>query len=291
MTIAPKIKLDAAPKLPQEAHEGILALFKARYGDEAQDLPPHWNDTLAGLLAHRSVRAYLPTPLPVGALKLIVVAAQSAATSSNLQVWSVVTVEDEDRKSRLAALAGGQKHIAQAPLFLLFLADLSRLERIAEARGLRAEAHDYLESLLVAVIDAALAAQNAVVAAESLGLGSVYIGAIRNKPAEVAAELGLPPNVLAVFGLCLGYADESTASGVKPRLPQNLVLHKERYNPEIQAEALAAYDEAMRRFQKSQGIAEIGWTQQALDRVASAASLKGRDRLSDALRKLGFGLR
>lgn len=291
MTIAPKIKFDAADKLSQQARDEIIDLFKARYGGDAQDLPPHWNDTLAAILSHRSVRSYLPTPLPQGALELIVAAAQSAATSSNLQVWSVVAVEDKDRKSRLAALAGNQKQIEQAPLFLLFLADLSRLDRIAQDRGLRAEAHDYLESLLVAVIDATLAAQNAVVAAESLGLGSVYIGAIRNKPVDVAAELGLPPNVLAVFGLCLGYPDESAASGVKPRLPQSLVLHRERYNSEIPAQALENYDQEIRKFQKTQGIPEIDWTQQALDRVKSAASLKGRDRLSEALRKLGFGLR
>jgi len=291
MTIAPKIKFDAVDQLPPQERDEIVDLLQARYGDDKPGLPPYWNDTLAGILAHRSVRGYLPTPLPQGALELIVAAAQSAATSSNLQAWSVVAVKDKDRKSRLAALAGNQKHIEQTPLFLVFLADLSRLDRIAQDRGLRSEAHEYLESLLVAVIDAALAAQNAVVAAESLGLGSVYIGAIRNKPVEIAAELGLPPNVLAVFGLCLGYPDESAASGVKPRLPQSLVLHKERYNSESPAQALEAYDREIRKFQKAQGIAETDWTQQALDRVKSAGSLKGRDRLSEALRKLGFGLR
>ncbi|MEF2985466.1 nitroreductase family protein, partial [Pseudomonas aeruginosa] len=96
------------------------------------------------------------------------------ASSSNLQTWSVVAVQDPDRKARLAELAGNQGHIREAPLFLVWVADLARTRAVATAAGSPAEGLDYLESLLVAVIDAALAAQNAVVALESLGLGAVY---------------------------------------------------------------------------------------------------------------------
>ncbi|MFX6811608.1 nitroreductase family protein, partial [Acinetobacter baumannii] len=92
----------------------------------------------------------------------------------NLQTWSVVVVEDQARKARLAEFAGGQKHIVEAPLFLVWLADLSRAERLAARSRHPDEGLRVLETFLVAVIDAALAAQNAVVAAESLGLGSVY---------------------------------------------------------------------------------------------------------------------
>lgn len=269
----------------------VLDLLEARYGSNRPTAPESWNATLSLLLSHRSVRSYLPTPLPSGTLELIISAAQSASTSSNLQVWSVVAVEEPVRKARLAALAGNQKHIEQAPLLLVFLADLSRLDRIAERRGVHSEAHDYIESLLTGVIDAALAAQNAVTAAESIGLGSVYIGAIRNNPEAVAAELGLPPNVLAVFGLVLGFPDPATQSAVKPRLPQSIILHKERYNLEIQPGIIETYDQDLRRFQKSQGIPEADWSATSVERVATAAALKGRSRLSEALRKLGFGLK
>lgn len=292
MPTAPSAKFDAGGEQSADVMPEAADLLRARYGeDQTLDVLPRWNDTLTAILSHRSVRRYLPTPLPRGALELIIAAAQSASTSSNLQAWSVVAVEDAAHKARLAALAGRQKHIEHCPLFLIFLADLFRLDHIARERGMRAEAHDYIESLLIGVIDAALAAQNAVVALESLGLGSVYIGAVRNKPEEIAAEIGLPPNVLPVFGLCVGYPDPATESAVKPRLPQSLVLHKEHYNTDISAQVLGAYNRDLRQFQRQQGMAEADWTQQALDRVKSAASLKGRDRLSDALRNLGFGLR
>lgn len=268
-----------------------LAALAARYGgDEAPSFGP-WNDVIAGLLAHKSVRAYLPDALPSGALERIVAAAQSAATSSNLQTWSVLAVEDADRKRRLADFAGGQKHIEQCPLFLVWLADLSRLREVGRIKQSPTDALDYLETFLVAVIDAALAAQNAVVALESMGLGSVYIGALRNKPQAVAEELGLPPDVLAVFGLCVGYPDLEEASGVKPRLPQAAILHRERYRSTVTPGLLDDYDRALMAFQQEQAVPAVGWTSAATARVRGPASLNGRDALRQALTALGFGLR
>ncbi|MDT8267893.1 nitroreductase family protein, partial [Roseomonas sp. DSM 102946] len=148
-----------------------------------------------------------------------------------MQAWSVVAVTDPDSKRRLAAVAGGQRHVEQCPLFLVFLADLSRHARLAERTGRPLEGLPFLETFLVAALDAGLAAQNAVVAAESLGLGTVYIGALRNDLEAVAAELGLPPGATAVFGLCVGYPAPD-GGAVKPRLPQSAVLHHERYDPE-----------------------------------------------------------
>ena len=116
-------------------------------------------------------------------------------------------MRDPERKARLARAGGDQEHIRQAPLFLVWLADLARLERVAGQVGEACAGLDYLEMFEVGVIDAALAAQNAVAAAESLGLGTVYIGAMRNHPEAVAAELALPPRVTAVFGLCVGTPD------------------------------------------------------------------------------------
>src|SRR5579883_2014577 len=189
----------ATPATPDAAQ----AQLYQRYGAALDGLEPLWNECLHTLLCHRSIRAYLAHPLPVGTLETLVAAAQSAATSSNLQTWSVVAVEDHDRKARLAQLAGGQAHIRQCPLFLVWLADLARLTRMATLRGRAHDGLDYLEMFVTAVIDAALAAQNATIAAESLGLGTVYIGAMRNQPEAVAAELGLPPHTFAVFGLCV----------------------------------------------------------------------------------------
>src|SRR5450759_2783390 len=162
------------------------ALLQARYGTNAVPPAGKLNELLRCLLAHRTVRAYLPDALPPGTLETLVAAAQSAASSSNLQLWSVIAVEDAGRKARLSQVAGVQPHIEQAPLFLVWIADLSRADRVAAARGRTLEGCDYLEFFMVAAIDAGLAAQNAAVAAESLGLGTCYVGAMRNDPERVA---------------------------------------------------------------------------------------------------------
>lgn len=273
-----------------EGHEiaGLRLHERYRY---ATKFPVEWNETLDTLLAHRSVRSYLPDPLPEGTVEILVAAAQSAATSSNLQPWSVIAVEDPERKARLAALAGNQKHIIQAPLFLLWLVDLHRLERIGEAQSVPSEGLTYLESFLLGAVDTSLAAQNAVVALESLGLGSVYIGGIRNKPAEVAAELGLPSHVFALFGLVVGHPDPTSLAAVKPRLPQEAVLFRETYGQGDSRKALADYDERLQMFQQEQGQPLRDWTEQVAQRVRGAASLNGRDLLRGILLERGFGLK
>ena len=263
------------------------AALSLRYGSEWNAALPAWNATLDQLLAHRSVRAYANRPLPAGTLDTLIAAAQSAPTSSNLQMWSVVAVENPERKARLSGFAGNQAHVKEAPLVLVWLADLSRLERVAAHAGAPLEGLHYLEAFLVGAVDAALAAQNAVVAAGSLGLSTVYIGAIRNNPEQVAAELGLPPRVMPLFGMCVGYENETRPAAVKPRLPQQVVLHHEQYDANAQASGIEQYDDVIAAFQASQGLDRIGWTARSLARWRSRESLHGRDRLRDALNALG----
>ncbi len=267
------------------------ALLRARYGGDEIAPPEAWNAVLATLLGHRSTRAFLPDKLPADTLPTLVAAAQSAASSSNLQTWSVVAVQDPARKARLAVLAGSQKHIDQCPLFLLWLADLGRTKQIAADLGTEVSGPDYLEMMLVAAIDATLAAQNAVVALESMGLGSVYIGAIRNKPEEVAAELGLPPGVFAVFGLCVGVPDPAVTTDIKPRLSQATVLHHEQYDATTQHDAVAAYVTRLDAFQTLQNMPHADWRRTVMARVKNGAALMGRDRLVAALNALGFPLK
>ncbi len=252
------------------------------------------NPVFHTMLSHRSVRAFLPDALPAGLLESLIAAGQSAPTSSNMHSWSVVAVRDPARKSRLAELSAGQGFIRQAPLFLCFLADNARMARMAEREGVELEGLHYLESLLVASIDAALAAQNVVVAAESVGLGTVYVGSLRTRPLEVAEVLELPPGAVAMFGLCVGYPDPAVQTEVKPRLPQSVVLHQERYQAPApgEAEAVARYDASMTEFSLRQGMgAGDGWIRRMINRLATPASLNGRATIQESLRRLGFPLR
>ncbi|MBR0682393.1 NADPH-dependent oxidoreductase [Roseomonas eburnea] len=266
------------------------AALTARYGAGAEPKAGPWNDTIALLLSHRSVRGFRTDAPPDGTLETLVAAAQSAATSSNLQTWSVVSVNDPAVRREMATIAGNQKHIEQCPIFLVFLADVSRNARLAAAEGTELAGLPYLESFLVASIDAALAAQNAVVAAESLGLANVYIGALRNDVKRVAELLGLPPGVAPVFGLCVGYALPGREGEVKPRLPQAAVLHHETYDAD-DAGHRAAYDPRLADFSRRNEMLGDTWTQRVISRLGTLGALRGRDRLKDALVALGFPLR
>lgn len=262
-----------------------------RYGADAVPPAGPWNETIAVMLDHRSVRSYKPDPLPPGTLETLIAAAQSAATSSNMQWWSAIAITDPEKKKVLAEIAGGQKHIEQCPLFIAWVADMSRNQRISDAETTAFETMPWLETFMVACIDAALAAQNAVVAAQSIGLRTVYIGAMRNDPIRVAKLLDLPHQSFVVFGLCVGYATEKGEGEVKPRLPQSTVLHHERYDAANEAAQRKVYDAKMSRFSARHELQAATWTQRVLNRLAPLKSMNGRETLRASLAKLGFEIR
>jgi nitroreductase len=279
--------MDISPPLAHSAADS-LAL---RYGEAAAPAAGPWNDHLALLLSHRSIRGYRSDALPQGTLEVLVAAAQSASTSSNLQTWSVVAITGAEAKAQLAKIANNQKHIEQCPLFLLWVADISRNERLAAEEGTTLQTLPYQESFLVAAIDAALAAQNATVAAESLGLSMVYIGALRNNPEEVARIAGLPKGAMCVFGMCVGYPAPGVANEVKPRLPQAVVLHHEKYDTTGEKEQRLAYDDLMGAFSKRNEMAADTWTRRVIGRMEKLPAMSGRDKLVAALNALGFALK
>ncbi|MGN5173023.1 oxygen-insensitive NADPH nitroreductase [Aeromonas sp. 102P] len=194
------------------------------------------NQTIDLILSHRSIRQFTAEPIAPQQLDAILAAAQSASTSSFLQVTSIVRVCEPEARQQLAMLAGNQPYVVQAAEFLVFCADYHRHTQIVpEAQT------GYAEQLLIGAIDGALMAQNALLAAQSLGLGGVYIGGIRNHPAEVSELLGLPHQVIPLFGLCLGHPAQQPEQ--KPRLPRGLVVHQDRYQHELDRDLLAQYDQ------------------------------------------------
>ncbi|WP_218621629.1 nitroreductase family protein [Microbacterium oleivorans] len=257
-----------------------------RYGSAAPARPLPRNEVLELLYRHRSVRRFGPGEVDDATVTAIVAAAQSASTSSNLQAWSVVEVRDPARLDTLAHLAGDQDFIRRGAVFLVFVADWARASELARRVGEPAEAVDYIESTIVGFVDAALAAQNAVIAAESLGLGAVYVGSVRNNPEQIADVLELPPGAFPAFGVVIGHPDPDDPAGVKPRLPQTVVRHRERYRlPE--ADEIAVYDAAVTAYYATQGEPR-GWLRAAIARVRDAASLHGRHTMRASLERRGL---
>ena len=239
-------------------------------------------------LAHRSVRRFLDEPVTDEQLETVIAAAQAASQSSNLQVWSVVAVRDEGRKRRLSRSIGGHRYVEEASVFLLWVADFRRAANIVETTGARLETIGYLENTLVAVVDSGIAAQNALLAAESLGLGGVFVGSIRNNPEAVIAELGLPEYTFPVFGVALGHPDPSEAAGIKPRLPQRAVLHHETYDPTAWRDAAEVYEDRLGDYFGGHGRDGYSWAEIVTKRIGGVEGLHGRDSMRASLQGQGF---
>lgn len=208
------------------------------------------SETIETLHQRRSIRKYTTDPVTDAQVEAILHAAFRAPTSSNIQSYSVVVVRDPEIKQRLSVPTGNQKHIIECPVFLAFCADLTRLEHVLQQRG-HTLADNNLEVGLVSSIDAALVGMSAYLAADSLGIKGVMIGAVRNNATTIADILGLPKFVYCVFGMCLGYAGGMPPQ--KPRMDSGFVIHRERYDPAKAAAAVDAYDGALQVHYESLG--------------------------------------
>lgn len=236
--------------------EDLNTAWQRRYGIDA---PKGIPGGVAPFLRHRSVRRFSDQAVSEEVLAGLIGAAQSAATSSNLQLWSVVSVREPSVKSELALLCGDQEQIRACPVFLAWLCDHHRLAQEVTAIGEDPSCLDYADYFLMGVIDAALAAERFLVAAESLGLGGCYIGALRNNPQGIADLLDLPERVFGVFGMTLGYPADSK-DAIKPRQSQDVIWHRERYS----SAGIGDYDDRMREFYAETGQStDFTWSQRS----------------------------
>jgi FMN reductase [NAD(P)H] len=192
------------------------------------------------LLPRRTHRRYADRAVPEALVRLLLAAAFSASSKSDFQQASVVWLKDHGRRDRLAALFPDMPWIGTAPVFLVFLGDARRLERIGELRGHAAPDNGALEGFFNAAVDAALALQTGILAAETLGLGTCPISVLRNHIAAVADILALPDKVFPVAGLCLGWPAQP--GFISMRLPLEATVHIDRYDDSALAEAVDGYD-------------------------------------------------
>ena len=221
---------------PLRFNETELSNFQARYGEA---VPDNFSDTtklIEQILSRRTVRSFADQPVESTTLERIIAAAQSAPCSSMMQTWSVISVENTRQRNFLRHFENklGQRNlqmIQQAPVVLLWLADLSKLDTIIDD-PLTKQSLGLTEMMLVSAIDTAIAAQTAAVSAESLGLGVCYCGSIRNLPIDAMVRIfKLPPLTYPLFGMFMGYEKEERSTIVRPRLPQKTVLHRNIYKP------------------------------------------------------------
>lgn len=196
------------------------------------------NETLSSILSHRSIRKYRDEVVPDNLLRVLLACAQSAPAKSDLQQYSIIHLTDGVAKAKLAQLAA-TAGIATAPIVLVFCGDIRRAQRISQLRG-KPYAQNTLDSFMNAAVDAGLAMQSFIIAAESAGLGCCAISQVRTQIEETSALLGLPDGVFPLAGLTAGWPDESRETTL--RLPPTVVVHHNTYDDANLAAEIDGYD-------------------------------------------------
>lgn len=254
--------------------------------------------TIETLLNHRSVRKYTGEPISSEMLTAILEAGRAVSTSSFLQATSIIRVVDAAKRTALRqiscdmtheqyeqALAEGKRlghgYVESCAEYLVFCMDAHRHNQLATVQT------DWTEVTLIGAIDAALMAQNVLAAAESLGLGGVYIGSLRNDIARAGEILGLPKHVVPLFGLCLGHPDwESKINqSQRPRLPLDVLVSTDTYQIASE-EVLEAYNEEVRRYYNGRGL-DLDWRAQ----IADTFGAEVRPFVLEYLQQQGFAKR
>ena len=217
------------------------------------------NEIMKTLLSHRSIRSYKNKDVEDEKMEQIIKAVQAAPSWINGQQVSIIAIKDPERKKKFAQLCGGQKHIEEAPVFLVFCSDFYRAYLASKIEHTTFAVPENMDTLLVGATDVGIALEAAITASESLGLGTVCIGGIRRNLNEVMKELNLPPYVLPIAGLCVGYPAEDP--GLKPRLPVQAVYHNETYQHDLQGE-IETYNHIYSDYlsERSQGKQTGTWT-------------------------------
>jgi nitroreductase/FMN reductase [NAD(P)H] len=224
-------------------------------------------EELARIAGHCVHRRFLTRAVEPALVRLLCACALSAPSKSDLQQADILVVRDQAKQRSIAALIPDMPWIADAPVFLVFLADGSRLPRIARLRD-KPFPNDHLDLFFNAAVDSAIVLTTFMRAAAAVGLGCCPISAIRDRADVVSEMLALPRRVVPVAGLCVGWPAE--AAQVTPRLGLETTLHEDRYGTGDLAQQIGAYDrrrEERRPYRRQRGperwgkAAVYGWSE------------------------------
>ena len=268
-------------------------LTEGRYGFDLE-IPADVPDGVQALLNRRVIRKYKTNPINEQTMALLLSAAQSAPTKSNLQQYSIVIIRDPEVRNAVSELVPSMPWVRNAPVIAIFLGDVRRIRRLAEILG-----HTYqnnnADTFMNATVDAALAMQCFITAADYLGLGTCPISYVRNRIDDLAEILDLPDGVFPISGLCIGYPDD--AGYVSMRLPQKVVVHQDLYNDDDLETDVKDYDDrnherfaltpTKQRHTDKYGVLEkCTWS----ENVARQLSLPERAGFADYLKRKGINL-
>lgn len=243
------------------------------------------NHVIDALKNHRSIRSFLDKPVSDEQIHTIIKATQAAPSSINGQQVSIIAIKNQVRRENMSEYGSYQWFIKEAPLFLLFCVDYHRASIACEKVGEKIQAQNCLETTLVGAVDVGIYTGFATIAAESLGLGTVIVGGLRDHLEEVTEFVELPPLVYPLVGIAIGYPAD--VPPLKPRLPEEAVFFNEKYDKTRLPELIDQYDRDFLEYTKNRGgdAEPHTWS----DHVAAVYANEYYHNVPELIKKQGFG--
>lgn len=234
------------------------------------------NKIIESILNHRSIRRFTEQKIDAKTINLLLDCAFKGSTSNYIQCTSIIRITDLAIREKIMQYSANQKYILSAPEFFVFCMDFNRHKQLCPKAEL-----DYSEVTLIGAIDVAIAAQNMFVAAESLGLGGVYIGSMRNEMEKIDKLLNLPEHCTALFGIALGYPNQEVEP--RPRLPQQLTYFENKYQTK-QVSDFISYNEEVKQYYKKRSNLNLSW----VENIANTLEKPVRPHVLPYLNSKGF---
>jgi len=242
-------------------------------------------EVMDAILNRRSIRKYLDKPVPEEIVMKIVEAGQRAPCGCSLQKYSIIWVKNEEKRKILWENCRKYPFILEAPVTLAICADLRNLVRMTNKLEIKSHIENEVNLLsikhkLKSIFDAGLVAENMTIAAESYGLGSVFIGsAFANL--KVIETLNIPSGVFPLCLLCIGYPDEDPP--LRPRLPSYSVLFVDEYKDLTKEEIENA---AQHMNERARGNRDIKWIEHAKQKLST--TIETEKKLKTSFIKTGY---
>jgi len=247
------------------------------------------NETVKHQLSHRTIREFKDERIPEDIFETLMEVARRTASSTGMQATSIIRITDPEIKKEIAKVCN-QEYVGRTPELLIFIVDQYRNWNIAKEKGCHEESIRDMDRFFSAFTDACITAQNVVNAAESFGLGTMYLGSILNDPKRICEILELPELTFPVIGLGIGYPNQSPQ--LKPRMDMKFRLFENKYTPMTNyVEQLKDYDDEMRTYYDLRDTNKRvdSFTNQVVKRLRNV--IPKRQEILNVVREQGFDLK
>lgn len=247
------------------------------------------NETIRTQLEHRTIREFKDQKIPHQVFEQLMEVARRTATSTGMQASSIIRVANPDMKKKIAEICN-QEYVARVTELLIFIVDQYRNNQIAKEKNCFVETAGDMDRFFAAFTDACIMAQNIVIAAESMGLGTVYLGSILNDSERICELLKLPKLTFPVIGLGLGYPNQNPQ--IKPRMEMKLRFFENTYKVfESYLDQVEEYDKEMRTYYdlREPGKRADSFSNQVVTRLNQR--IPKRQEILNVIRKQGFDLK